>query len=297
MSEKGYRWAKIRENGFAISIIVPGTIYLVGFFIIILCVALQYALTYRGAFPNLGNFAELGQNPEFIPALKRTVLFVLVGTPLQLAAGLLLAMIVWKPFRGRGIVRSVFILPLAITAVVTATIFFTMTSYPFGHINELLLGRHAWFPRVISTPIDFRGSAFASLGMALFAKTWRDMPISMLILLAGLEAIGEDQYEAAETLGAGGLQKFRYITLPLLLPAISTVLILRSIELWKEFIFPFFLAPQFPVLATLIDKAYHVWMNPGLACAISLVLIAFIVTFMAVLNWLLKTLSRVLVKL
>jgi ABC-type sugar transport systems, permease components len=287
---------KLRKHGFAIAIIIPGTIFLVGFFVMILASTLQIAFTYDGIFPALGSFKQMTEMTDFWASLKRTILFVVVGTPLQLGAGLLLALLVWKPFRGRGIVRSAFILPVAITAVVTATILHTLTS-DFGHINELLLGGYSWFPQLISTPIDFRGSEIAALGISLLGKTWRDMPISMLIILAGLEAIGEDQYEAAETLGAGSLQKFRYITLPLLIPAISTVLTLRSIECWKKFIFPFFLAPSFPLLSTLIDYAYHTLYSPGVACAIALVLVILIIATMGILNWVLKKLRIALIKI
>ena len=287
---------KLREHGFAIAIILPGTIFLVGFFVIILGTTLQIAFTYDGIFPTLGSFKQMTEMPNFWESLERTILFVVVGTPLQLGAGLLLALLVWKPFRGRGIVRSAFILPVAITGVVTATILHSLTG-DFGHINELLLGGYSWFPQIISAPIDFRGSEVAALGISLLGKTWRDMPISMLILLAGLESIGEDQYEAAEILGAGSLQKFKYITLPLLIPAISTVLTLRSIECWKEFIFPFFLAPSFPLLSTLIDYAYHTLQSPGVACAIAIVLIILIIATMGILNWVLKKLRRALIKI
>jgi ABC-type Fe3+ transport system permease subunit len=114
----------------------------------------------------------------------------------------------------------------------------------------------------------------------------------MLILLSGLTSIGQDLYEAAANLGAGRLRAFFQITLPLLLPAISTVLLLRAIEMWKEFIFPFILAARFPLLATLIERAYHEWNSPFMASALSLVLVAVTLVSSALLYYGLSFLRR-----
>jgi ABC-type sugar transport system permease subunit len=133
--------------------------------------------------------------------------------------------------------------------------------------------------------------------VSLFGKVWRDMPISMLIILAGLQSINRDQLEAAATLGATALQRFMRITLPLLTPAIATVLVLRSIELWKEFIFPFILAGSYPLLSTLIERAYHEWRDPREASAIALILLLLIILSTALifytLRWLRKRLVRI----
>ena len=77
------------------------------------------------------------------------------------------------------------------------------------------------------------------------------MPISMLILLAGLNAIDPELFDAAKTLGAGFRARLWHIILPLLIPSCATVILLRSIEMWKEFIFPFVLAGKYSLLGTL----------------------------------------------
>ena len=132
--------------------------------------------------------------------------------------------------------------------------------------------------------------------VSLMGKVWRDMPISMLIILAGLQSISKDQYEAAATMGANSFQTFMKITLPLLTPAMATVLVLRSIEVWKEFIFPFILAGSYPLLATLIERAYHEWRDPHEASAIALILLGLIVLSTIVIFYVLKWLRRQLVK-
>ena len=268
-------WAK---HGFAISLLTPCTIYMLFFLIIIAFYLLRLSLTYRVSlveeqFPSFQNYITLATSSDFREALGRTIIFVLVGTPLQLVAGLVLAMLINRPFAGRGIVRSIFLLPVAIPALVTATVVaFMLFTYPFGHVNDLLFGR-LFLPQLVQEPIKWSSSASIALGLSLMTKVWRDMPISMLILLAGLQSISADQYEAAESMGASGGQRFWYITIPMLVPAISTVLVLRSIEVWKEFIFPFIIAPVFPILGVMMDHVYHDNRNPQLAAALGLVLV------------------------
>ncbi|MFH1761381.1 MAG: sugar ABC transporter permease [bacterium] len=201
----------------------------------------------------LENYRFVLLSEDFVTAFKNTFLFVLAGTPLELIFGLILALIVWKSFPGRGFVRSIFIIPLAIPTIVTATILFILFNYPTGHINDLFTGRFDFFPVIFNAPINWRNNPLLAMGVSMFGKVWRDMPISMLILLAGLNAIDRRQYDAAETMGAGTLTKFRYITLPCILPAVGTVILMRSIEMWKEFIFPFILAPSYLLLGTYIE--------------------------------------------
>ncbi|MBW2108125.1 MAG: sugar ABC transporter permease [Deltaproteobacteria bacterium] len=291
---------RIKRHIFGVIMLAPAVIYLGGFLVIILVKVSVLALSYQGAsgvvFPSAQHFMGLSENPEFREALTRTMWFTLVGTPVELVAGLVLAFLVVGDFKGRGLVRSVFILPLAIPAIVTAIILYIVFDFPGGHVNDLLRGCHAVFPfRLISTPINWRGSGFFALMVAMFGKVWRDMPISMLIILAGLQAIDKEQIEAARTLGANAGQIFLRITLPLLVPAMSTVLVLRSIEMWKEFIFPFILAGSYPLLATLIERAYHEWRNPNEACAIALVLLVLIMGSTGVVLYVSRRLKKWLV--
>ena len=291
----------IRRNLFGIIILAPAVLYLIGFLLIILFKVVELALTHAGPqgtlFPTAFHFVELSKSPEFRQAFVRTVWFTFIGTPLELIIGMVAAFLVVQDFKGRGIIRSVLIRPLAVPAIVTAIVLYIIFDFPGGHINDILMGRHAFFPfQVISYPVDWRGSGFFALMVSIFGKVWRDMPISMLIILAGLQTISKDQYEAAKTLGANAWQTFFRITLPLLTPAMSTVLVLRSIEVWKEFIFPFILAGSYPLLATLIERAYHEWRNPNEACAIALMLLVSIIISTILIFYSLKWLRRRLVR-
>jgi len=281
---------------------LPTFLYLVGFLILIFYYLVTLSLTnadagLAGGFPSLANYRYIFISAEFRSAFLNTVLFVLIGTPLELIAGLVLALIIHKQFPLRGWVRSFFIIPLAIPAIVSAIILYILFAYPNGHVNNLLMGQYPFFPAILETPFNFRASAFYSLGISLIGKVWRDMPISMLILLAGLTSITQDQYAAAETMGASERQKFRYITLPLLLPSIASVLLIRSIEMWKEFIFPYFLARRYRLMGTLIEELYHDWHKTGEATAVSVVLVASIILSAILLFWFLKRFRQALIRI
>jgi ABC-type sugar transport system permease subunit len=261
---------QLKDNFLILLILIPALLYLFAFLVLVL--SYLFSQSFSSGLP----FLAMWEDPEFKKALVRTLWFVGLGTPLQLLAGLILALLVYKSFTGVGIIRSIYMLPIAIPALVTAITLNILFSYPFGHANDLLMGRHSFFPQIIATPINWGGSEFLSLMLALLGKVWRDMPISMLIILAGLQGIENEEYEAAQTLGASGWQQFKYITLPLLTPAIMTVLILRSIECWKEFIFPFVIAPSYPILGVLIERLYHAEQNPRAGAAVALFLVILI---------------------
>lgn len=288
-----------RRNRFQFWLLAPAVLYLSGFLVIIsfylLTLTFTYTVPLEDEFPSVRNFVDLVDS-GFFPALWRTLWFVLVGTPLQLLAGLAAALLLRRAFAGRTLVSSLALLPFAIPSLVTAVILNVVFDYPFGHVNDLLTGRFDWLPALLAEPVNWKSDAPSALGVALLGNVWRNMPISMLILLSGLLSINEDLYEAAETMGAGARQQFAYITLPLLTPAISTVLVLRSIELWKEFIFPFIVAPAFPTLGVLIEQIYHNQRNAGLAALISLLLVVCIGLSTYLIRSILTRLERRLVR-
>ncbi len=275
-------WRKI--NRFKIHEVwplLPAAVYLVSFLVIagVYLITLSFSFEKNGStvFPALKTVAAVLGNPEFRHALASTTLFVAVGTPLELAIGLGLALILYQQFRLRSVVRSIFLIPLAIPALVTATLLFILFDYPGGHINLFLTGKYHFFPAILSAPVNWRGSEVLALGISLLGKVWRDMPISMLILLSGLNAIDIELFDAARTMGAGLRARIFRVTLPLMIPSLSAVVLLRSIEMWKEFIFPFILAGKYPLLGTLIESLYNDWGNSNGASVVALVLVVCIV--------------------
>ncbi len=281
--------------------LVPAAVYLVGFLVIVVTylVGLSYSFETGPStvFPSLRSIHAVFSNPDFGRALVRTALFMVAGTPIELAAGLFLALILYRNFRFRGVVRGLFLIPLAVPALVTATLLFILFDYPGGHINFLLLGKYGIFPAILHTPVNWRGSELLSLSIAMMGKVWRDMPISMLILLSGLSAIDPELLDAARIMGAGFRTRIWRVVLPLLIPSISAVVLLRSIEMWKEFIFPFILAGKYDLLGTLIESLYNDWGNSSEAAVVALVMVLCIVAtaflFLSIMEILRKTLVRI----
>lgn len=279
--------------------IFPAVSYVSLFFVIILFNLFIYSFTrYSGGMAQeatIQNYIKVFTSEEFHTAYLRTLIFVLIVTPAQLVTGFITASLINRSFRGRGFVRGIFVIPLTLPVLVTASVFFILFSKT-GHINALLLGQYSFFPQVIDKPISFIGSSTGSFILTAIVKVWRDTPASMLILLAGMQSIDASQYEAAMTMGATSLQRTFYITVPSLLPSISSVLVLRSIEAWKEFVFPYILSPSFPLLSVLIDKYYNIMRDPGLTAVVGIVLIVSIVVFSQTLKWVLNRINRYLVK-
>lgn len=291
---------KLKKNAFLIVTLAPACIFIIGFFIVIAFFLLKLSLTtYIGGMEQesgvITNYIDLITSSAFQDAFWRTLIFVITSTPLQLIAGLITAILINRSFVGRGIVRSIMLLPLAIPTIVTTSVLVLMFSKG-GHIGSLITGQYWFFPQIIEKEFSFLNSEPFAIGLAIFGKVWRDTPISMLILLAGLQQIPEDQYEAARTMGSKLYQNFIYITLPLLIPSIASVLVLRSVEAWKEFIFPYILAPSFPVLGVLIENFYVQQYNPGMSAAIGIMLIFLILFCTWILKVTLSAISKFLVK-
>lgn len=275
----------------------PAAIYLLVFFIVVVTYLLTLSFsTNDGVFPTFKPLQSLLGMAVFKDALLSTLVFVLIGTPLELLVGLFLALLIYQTFILRSIVRSIFIIPVAIPGLVTATLLFILFDTHGGFINHLLMGKYLFFPALTENSIDWRGSKIFSLGLSMFGKVWRDMPISMLILLAGLNSIDTQLFDAAKTMGAGIRQRMRLIIIPLILPSISAVVLLRSIEMWKEFIFPYILAGRYNLLGTLIESLYINWSGKyeHEAAMVALILLISIIGSAFVFFWILELIKRML---
>jgi ABC-type sugar transport system permease subunit len=285
---------KLREVLIRVWPILPAILYLVGFQIIVFIYLFSLSLSSEtaGSFPDFSTFGQILTDRQFLEAFSNTTLFTIVGTPLELIAGLVLALLLYRSFFLRNVIRGFFLIPLALPALVTAMLVYVLFDYPGGHVNHLLLGNYPPFPQLLAHPVSWRASHVTALGLSLFGKVWRDMPISMLILLAGLNSIDPELLDAAKTMGASLRQQFFRIIIPLIIPSISVVVLLRSVEMWKEFIFPFVLAGRYRFLGTLIDFYYNDTGNAHYAAAVAIIMVVCIVITTLVLHKLLDLLKR-----
>jgi len=253
--------------------LLPAAIFLSFFFLLVLIELASLSITKADIFPTLEPFKAVLANPEFRDSLINTIVFVAVGTPLELLAGLFAALLVYNAYWGKALVRSLFVIPFAFPGLVIATLLFILFDSQGGFANHFLQGEYWLFPKVLEHDVAWRGNKFLALSVSMLGKVWRDMPISMLIILSGLNSIEPELIDAAKTMGAGFRSRLTKIILPLIFPAITTVLLLRSVEMWKEFIFPYVLAGNYPLLGTLIEKLYGFGSDPGEAAVVALVLV------------------------
>ncbi|MGH3403039.1 MAG: carbohydrate ABC transporter permease [Streptosporangiaceae bacterium] len=208
--------------------------------VIVLLVVTGYPLVYNlwnsvhhvdyltpplGGFAGLSNYAKLFTGRSFLPAFAHTVGFTIVSVTVEAGAGLALALALNKPFRGRGVVRAAVFVPWAVPTVVSAELWRTIFDPQSGLVNYVLTELH--LPLASTTWLDQTWTAWAAL---LIADAWRNTPFMAIVLLAGLQIIPGDIYEAAKIDGASAWQTFRRLTLPLVKPALMVALIFRTLS-------------------------------------------------------------------
>ncbi len=185
----------------------------------------------RWASPaGLGNYEEALKNSDFWDAMVTTLIFTASSVTLELLIGLGMALAMHAAFRGQGLLRTVVLVPWAVLTVVTAIMWRTMFESPQGFVNNILGGDTVWL-----------GQEPHALIVIIIADVWKTAPFMALLILAGLQVIPGDIYEAAKVDGATALQRFTKITLPLLTPAILVALIFRTLDALRIFDLPYFL--------------------------------------------------------
>ncbi len=236
-------------------------------------------LSFQRGFAGLANYAELFTNKQFLPALVHTLGFTVVSVVLETVVGLGIALALNKSFRGRGLVRAAVLIPWAVPTVVSAELWRTMFDPQQGFVNFLLTKLH--LPLAGTTWLDSTWTAWAAI---LVADAWRNTPFIAIVLLAGLQVIPSDIYEAAKIDGANAWQTFRRLTLPLLKPALMVALIFRTLQSFMIFDVVYIMTSGGPgtstnVLAYLNWKAFFTLFDYGYggAVSVSLVVMALVI--------------------
>ncbi|WP_128375364.1 carbohydrate ABC transporter permease [Streptomyces cavernae] len=178
-----------------------------------------------GGFTGLGNYRSLFADPVFRQTLLRTLVFTAVSVATQIVAGLVVALVLNRSFRGRGWVRAAVLVPWAVPTVVAATSWKTMLDPQTGFVNQLLSALH--LPGADTNWLGGEWTAWVAIGIT---DAWKTVPFVAIILLAGLQVIPDELYEAARIDGAGAWHSFWHITLPLLKPALLVALIFRTLS-------------------------------------------------------------------
>lgn len=191
---------------------------------------------------SLDNFEAVLTSPGFVDALVTTLVYSVAGTAGAIALGLVAALALRRPFRGRGLVRACMLIPYVAPVVAAAFVWTTMLNPQFGVVNHYGTALLGW-----DEPIAFlsSGDPVTVLGLDLHVsqslltvvvfEAWRSFPFAFLFLTARMEAIPDTLEEAATVDGATPTQRFRHIVLPQLLPTIAVLTVLRFIWTFNNF--------------------------------------------------------------
>lgn len=200
-------------------------------------------LLKAGAFVGMDNYLSLLTRPDFHNALRFSLLFALFGVFVSWAIGLGLALLLNQDIPLRGFFRVSLLLPWIIPSIVSIVSWRWMIGSENGLVNVVL----GWFG---VGPIYFLSSSGWAVFSVIVIKVWRSFPFMMLSLLAALQAINREMYEAGAIDGAGTWQQFRFITLPLLMPISIVLWILMTIFSVNDFETPWLLTQGGPSNAT-----------------------------------------------
>lgn len=268
---------RTRRN-FILLMLAPATILLFGLTIFPFLASLvmsftNYSLITPGdlAAIGFGNYAALFGNPEFWQALWTTVLFTLIAVSVQLVLGVTIATYLHRETVAVPVLRTIYLLPMAITPVAATFTFRMMFNPSIGVLNYAL--KSLGLP-----PQDWLGSPNWALASLILVDTWQWTPFILLIAVGGLAAMDDEPLEAARMDGANDRQLFWHHVLPALLPFLGVAIVFRAIDAFKTFDIIFVLTGGGPGIVTrtlnlLTYKHGIEFLSMGYAAALAIVML------------------------
>jgi multiple sugar transport system permease protein len=199
----------------------------------------------RGRFIGFGNYSYLLSDPTFWLTVFNTFLYTVVAVILKAILGIGLAVVLNRDFKSKGLVRAIVLLPWIIPTALSAICFWWIYDSTFSGISWVLV--HLG---IIDSFINFLGDPWNARWSLIASNVWRGIPFFTIGLLAGLQTISPDLYEAAEIDGAGSWKKFRKITLPLLTPLLTVVTVFSTIWTFADFQLVWIITKGGPASAT-----------------------------------------------
>lgn len=181
-------------------------------------------------FNNFANFKKMFSDRDFTLLMKNSLIYVIVSVLGQFLGGLSLALALKGKFRGRGVYQSIVFLPWAFSAFVVGLLFRWSFNGEYGVVNDILMKLG-----VINKGIAWLGTPGLSLLVVIFAMIWIGIPFFGIMILAALQSIPDDIYEAADMDGCGIIRKFFSLTLPYIKPTIIMTVLLRTIWIFNSF--------------------------------------------------------------
>lgn len=276
---------------FSLFLILPSLV-IVGFTVFIPVVKsvymsfLDYKLSAKAVYKwnSFENYKQIFTEGELMSSLTVTVAYVVVVVVLLVVLGLALSVILNKDIKGRRVVRSIILLPWVIPTVISALLWMWIFQPQYGVFNYLLVKFN-----IIGEPISWVTSVDYALPSVIIASLWRQLPFMVVMLLAGLQTIPEDMYEAARIDGANSVQTFFKITLPFLKSVLKSTVLISIIDNFKQFPLFWIMTGGGPMnktttLAILTYKNAFVNLNFGKGAAVSTVWLILLLVFTFVYN-------------
>lgn len=222
-------------------------------------------------FVGLRNYVELLMDRRFVYSIGLTVSFTLVTVVVEVILGLLVALVINGRFRGRGLMRAAMLVPWAIPTVISTQMWKWIFHDVYGVLNAIVGEQYAWIA-------DPNLLFWAVCGVDI----WKTTPFMALLILAGLQLIPEDIYEAANLDGASPVQQFLRLTLPLLKPTLAVALVFRTLDALRVFDLFFVMVgnrPRFQTMAVLNQQVLVEFSKLGEGSAISVLIFLLIGLF------------------
>ena len=197
------------------------------------------------------NYKDIASDPTFFKAVRQTFFYTVFCLVFQFSLGFLFALFFSKNFKLSKPIRGFIVISWMLPVTVTALVFKFMFAESNGIINMILLNLH-----IIDKPIGWLIQGGTAMWGLIIANSWVGIPFNMLLLTTGLNNVSTEVYEAAAIDGAGSVQRFAKITLPLLKPTIMSVLVLGFVYTFKVFDLVYVMTGGGPVDATEVMSTY-----------------------------------------
>lgn len=263
----------IRKYRFEIFLVLPMVLFIFffNFVPIFKTILLGFQDRYTGEF-GLSTYRYLLGRPNFIESIYNTIFISIFSLMFQLTLGMIIALLLQKKFKGRRIVRALILMPMGVPTLVSGVVALHIFGNS-GYLNSFLL-------KVFNlSPNNWLSGGYKTLFVITIADTWKVLPMVVLLLLSGLEAIPQSVYESSEIDGANKFQQFFKITLPMVKSSVTMSVLFRAVSIFRIFELPQVLVGKsIPFVATYAYEEYSLG-NVNASGAASTILMVLILIF------------------
>lgn len=287
-AQTGKRWPLSRRDGLLGALLIAPTVVVFSLVIayplvsaIYLSLFSLYTPTMEGEWVGLGNYREILQTGEFWRSLANNLIWTVGTLSLQMIFGIAVALMLHQNLVFRSLARSLVLFPYFLSTVVAVLVWRWLFNDLYGVLNHMLM-----WAGVVDMPVDWLGSMPNAMVSLILVGAWKYFPFVVIAVLARLQTIPEELYEAATIDGAGWFSRFRDVTLPQLRDVLVVIVLLRTVWDFKEFDLIYLLTGGGPIISTqtlplMVYKEAFALNQMGAASAIAVLMMLVMLVFMA----------------